>query len=80
MYSVCLLTLQLFFFLFPSTVCRGRSLPFLPLDLLEQEASAEVGLCFPPGNPRCVLAAIAGGRDTSFGLCVQLQQLASRVC
>lgn len=34
-YLPLLLTLQLLLFLFPSTVCRGRSLPFLPLDLLE---------------------------------------------
>lgn len=38
-YLPLLLTLQLLLFLFPSTVCEGRSLPFLPLDLLEQEAS-----------------------------------------
>lgn len=27
------------------TVCRGRSLPFLPLDLLEQEASLLWWIC-----------------------------------
>lgn len=39
--------------------------------------SAVVGLCSPPGNLRCVLAAIAGGGSSSLGRVCSSSSLSS---